>query len=201
MYSELEPCIECGDCCRIPGMFLPGQIKELARHLSMEPEELFSTYLIAYLWAPADRLKTPSECVTPVFVLAPVKADLSGKRLPQKMYETSYDAYPNNYCIFRDRLRGRCTIDGKKPFECTIRACPRRTRDGAIFLGKSFYYHKWKDSRELLFSICEELKPVYKKLEKCTQKIRKSLEQRNQIMDEEIANLFNERFHQVPICF
>jgi Fe-S-cluster containining protein len=200
MYKYVEECTHCGDCCETPGMLLPEQIDVLARHFNMTGKELFDHYLIIQMWAPTHGFGRPDDCVAPVFVVSPVRAKRDGNRFPQMIYDLSYSKIHNLHCIFRDMNKNRCSIHEIKPFECTLTACPRMTKDRSIYLGKSFYYHKWKDSQALVFSVYPELRPMYKKLKKNMSILRKSFELRNRVMNEEIATIFNGNPREVPIC-
>ncbi len=181
-------------------MFIPEQIEVLAAHFRITEKELFERYLIAQLWAPSDKFASPTDCVTPVFILSPVKADDEGKRMPQRFYDSSYDQVRNLRCIFRENAKKICGIHDLKPFECSLTACPYMTKDNSMFLGKSFYYHKWKDAQETVMAIFPEIRHLYQKLEQSAEEMRKSFEMRNHAMNEEIAIILNGYAHEVPIC-
>ena len=72
----------CGDCCRIPGIFLPPEIDPLGNHLGMDREELFRRFLIAELFTPAVKL-------SPAFVISPVK-QTGGKRYADLLSDHGY---------------------------------------------------------------------------------------------------------------
>jgi hypothetical protein len=200
VYNHLEPCTRCGNCCSIPGIFLPEQIAPLAAHFNLRPRELFEHYLIVQMRALADTFFCPSNCAPPVFVLSPVKVDMAEKRLPQRMADRVYDQKRLLYCTFFDQKSNACVIQKLKPFECCLTACSKMTKAQSLYLEASFYYHKWKDCQELIFSILPELRPLYKKLEKSSQRMRESFERRNRIIRDEIAPLFDGHPHDVPIC-
>jgi hypothetical protein len=170
-------------------MFLPEQIDVLARHLNLTRKELFAGYLIAEMCAPTDCYTLPTDCVTPVFVLSPVKAQGGGKRLTQRLFDIPYIQITDHHCIFRDRQNNRCSIHEIKPFECAVMLCCRMTKDKPMYLGKSYYYHKWKDAQEIPLSLFPELRPLYKKLETSLRWLKKSFEEKNQIIQEIITSV------------
>ncbi|MHC9544565.1 MAG: YkgJ family cysteine cluster protein [Vulcanimicrobiota bacterium] len=196
----VDQCTNCGECCKTPGIFLPEQIEVLAAHFSMTEKELCERYLIVQLCTLSDHFVSPADCVPPVFILSPVKADIEGKRLPQRFYDSSYSQIRDLHCIFRDNTLKRCSIQDIKPFECSLTACSYMTKDNPIFLGKRFYHHKWKDAQETVTAIFPELEPLYQKLKQSAEDMKNSFEMRNKAMHEEIATIFNGYPHEVPIC-
>jgi Fe-S-cluster containining protein len=193
-------CANCGECCRTPGLFLPEQMEAFAAHFGIGLREVFDRYLIAQLWMPSDIFRSPSDCVTPVLVLAPVKADGAGKRAPQRCCDQSYMQMGDLHCIFRDNEGKKCTIYSVRPFECSLSACSYMTKDSPMSLGRRYYYHKWKDWQDPVLSIFPEIRPLYEKLEQSAREMRESFEMRNQAMYEDIATALNGYPHEVPIC-
>jgi len=184
LNKYFQPCINCGECCKVPGVFIPEQIDILAKHFNLSRRQLFDRCLIAEFCAPND------SC-TPVFVLSPVKVDASGNRLPQKMFDTAYINIRDLNCIFRDIKANRCSIHDYKPFACSLLLCPKMTKDKSISLEKSFYYHKWKETQEIVFSMFPGLDSIYAKLNESVTGMGKSLDLRNNIINNDIAILFN----------
>jgi len=193
IYKNLDryfdDCQNCGGCCTVPGMFLPEQIDVLAAHLGISGSELFSRYLIAEMCAPRDCYTASQDFVAPIFVLSPVKVDSAGKRLPDRLFNNEYIYRNNHHCIFRDMQKHRCSIHKFKPFECAVMLCPVMTRDNPVYLGKTYYYHKWKDQQELIFSLIPELKPAHMKLKNSIYRMKKSFDQRNRTISEIAAAL------------
>ncbi len=175
-------CLNCGECCRIPGVFLPEQIPILANHLGLSVNSLFDQYLIAELCAPDD-------WHVPVFALSPVKAKPDGSRLSQRVFDSAYAEVRNLRCIFRDS--GKCRIHEYKPFACALLLCPRMTSDESLSLGKSYYYHRWKDKQDVMFSMFPALEPIYERLKESVAGLNKSLQIRNTIINCGIGTLFN----------
>lgn len=184
LNKYFQPCVNCGECCKIPGVFIPEQIDILAKRFNLSRRQLFDRYLIAELCAPNDSH-------TPIFVLSPVKADTNGVRLSQKIFDDVYVNIRDSNCIFRDTKLNKCSIHEHKPFACALLLCPKMTRDKSISLEKSFYYNKWKDAQEIIFSMFPGLNSIYEKLNESVTGIGKSLEMRNKIINNDIAILFN----------
>jgi hypothetical protein len=200
MYNFFDQCTHCGECCTIPGMFLPEQIDVLAAHLAITRKALFTHYLIAHLWAPTDNYASPDDCVAPVFILSPVRATEEGKRLPQKIFDINYGKATQLHCIFRDRLHNRCGIYQNRPFECALTLCSKMTKDKPLYIGKNYYYHKWKNAQEIPLSMFPQIRPAYEKLQRSVEGMRNSFQFRNIVMNGEIASFLNGYPHEVPIC-
>jgi Fe-S-cluster containining protein len=196
IYKNLDryfdDCQNCGGCCTVPGMFLPEQIDILAEHFSMSRAELFSRYLIAEMCAPKDSYGAPGDFTAPVFVLSPVKVGPDGKRSPLRLFNNEYIYSKNTHCIFRETKKHRCSIHRVKPFECAVMLCPAITRDNPVYLGKAYYYHKWKDQQEIIFSVFPELRSHFMKLKNSLYRMKKSFDERNRTM-QEIAAALNSR--------
>lgn len=190
IYKNLEryfnPCINCGECCKTPGVFLPEQIYTLSEHLKLDIESLFQTYLIAEICSPNDK-------TTPVFVLSPVKVDEKGNRYPFHFMDTNYINAQDKLCIFRDTQNKVCKIHKNKPFACALLICQKMTMDKSLSLEKSFYFHKWKDNQDIILSIHPELKDVCEKLEHSVKSIDDSYKTRNDIINKEISTILNGR--------
>lgn len=184
IYQNLElyfdPCTNCGECCKIPGVFLPQQIEALAAHFGLDRKELFNRYLVAELYA-------PDEHSTPVFMIYPVKVRLDGKRLPQRVFDPAYYQVRYLHCIFRDNLAKACTIDALKPFECAAMLCQKMTGDKPFYVEKAYFYRKWKGAQDLVFDIFPDLRAVWERLEGAMQDLRRSTQERNRIMNYELA--------------
>ncbi len=187
-----DDCQNCGGCCTVPGMFLPEQIDVLAAHFGISLSELFSRYLIAEMCAPRDYYAASQDFVAPVFVLSPVKAEPDGKRLPQRLFDVAYINKKNHQCIFRDTQKNRCSIHKVKPFECAVMLCPAMTKDNPVYLGKAYYYHKWKNHQEMVFSVFPDMKPAYMNLKNSVYRMKKSFDQRNRTISE-VATTLNAR--------
>lgn len=187
IYRNLElyfdPCINCGDCCKVPGVFLPQQIEALAAHFGMGNKELFNRYLVAELYA-------PDEHSTPVFMLSPVKARIDGSRLPQRVFDPAYLQVRYLHCIFRDGVARTCTIDAVKPFECAAMLCQKMTGDNPFYVDKAYFYRKWKHAQDLVFDIFPDLRAVWERLEGAMQGIRASTEERNHLVNYEVTAAF-----------
>jgi Fe-S-cluster containining protein len=188
IYKDLDqyfnPCTNCGECCKIPGQFLPSQIVTLAEHLKMDIDQLFNRYLIAELCAPDDT-------TSPVFVLSPVKVDEGGNRFPVRFMDMDYTTILDKYCIFRDNERGTCVINKVKPFACGLLLCPKMTLDKSLSLDKSYYFHKWKDRQDIIFSIFPELRDISERLRSSVNWMAKTRKLRNNIICTEIARVMN----------
>jgi len=200
MQNCLEKCTHCGECCKIPGILLPGQIDVLGGQLGLVRKELFDRYLIAQLCAASDSYASPDDCLAPVFVVTPVRVGKNGNRLPQRIHDIAYGQARHLHCIFRDRVNNRCSIYQIRPLECAVTLCSHMTGDKPLFLERRFYYNKWKDNQEIVFSALPELRPLYEKLERSVAAMRDSFQLRNIVMNGEIATLFNGYPHDVPIC-
>jgi len=193
IYDDLEgyfeKCDHCGECCKIPGVFLPEQIDALAIHLHLDHSELFRHYLIVELCSPSDNL-------APVFVVSPVKAN-NGLRLPNLFFDNAYVNIRHLPCIFRNNETKSCIIQKLKPFACRLLICEKMTRANSISLNKTYYYHKWRDS-QILFLIFPELKSIYNELvstisflPRYEEKRTKIINKRNQLINVEISNILN----------
>ncbi len=195
IYKNLEKyfqeCDNCGDCCKVPGVFIPEQIDELAKYLKLDHGQLLKKYLIVELCSPSDN-------VAPVFAISPVKADSNGNRLPNLFFDTDYVNIRHLYCIFRDNETKSCKIHQLKPFGCALLICEKMTYANSIELNKTYYHHKWKESQNLLFEIFPKLEPVYKELvstvsfiPKLEKKREMIFNKRNQLINVEMSNIFN----------
>jgi Fe-S-cluster containining protein len=161
IYQNLEqyfgPCENCGDCCAIPGIFLPHEIDLLGNHLQLDRENLFRTYLIAELF-------TPHAESVPAFVISPVKTISHGGRDEMFLSDGRYARVRDAACIFRNSAARSCGIHEHKPFGCTLLICGRMTKARPLMLNKTYYYHRWLDSQAILFSIFPGLAPLYQRL-------------------------------------
>lgn len=87
-----------GACEHKPGWFLPGEAEQVANHLGISLQELFSTKLGVDWWvAEGD-----------IFVLAPATLEMEAG--------TEYPAEPRGQCVFYEN--GLCSIHPVKPYEC-----------------------------------------------------------------------------------
>lgn len=190
IYKNLEryfnPCINCGECCKIPGVFLPEQISTISAHMKIDTEELFKKFLIAEICSLNDTM-------TPVFVLSPVKVDEKGERYPLHFMDTNYINVRDKFCIFRDNQNKMCTIHENKPFACALLICEKMTADKSLSLEKSFYFHKWKNQQDIIYSVFPELKDVCDRLEHSVKSIADSYKSRNDIINKEISMIINGR--------
>lgn len=161
MYTNIEryfnACDQCGECCTLPGIFLPDQIDPLANHLNLDREQLFRRYLIAELF-------TPHVESVPCFVVSPVKTATNGLREHKLLSDSDYAHIRHGQCIFRDRDSRSCQVHEHKPFGCTLLICGKMTMAKPITLNKTYYYHQWLGSQAILFSIFPELGTLYEKL-------------------------------------
>ena len=185
-----ESCDNCGDCCRIPGIFLPPEIDPLGNHLGMDREELFRRFLIAELFTPAVKL-------SPAFVISPVK-QASGRRHADLLSDHGYVHALHQRCIFRDEGARSCGVHGVKPFGCTLLICGKMTRARPIMLNKTYYYHQWTGSQDMLFSIFPKLESAYRNLLKAVgnlpddgAKRRAALKKGNEIIRGELTMILN----------
>jgi len=87
-------------------------------------------------------------------------------------------------------MNNRCGIHEIKPFECSVMLCYGMTKDKPMYLGKGYYHHKWKDSQDIPFSMFPELKNMVGKLRTSVEWLKRSFEEKNQIMSE-ITTLLN----------
>lgn len=195
MYKDLEKyfndCQNCGERCRVPGIFLPAQIEALAEHLDISSEELFRRYLIAELF-------TPNVNSAPVFVISPVMADSEGYRLSNRLFDSEYAATQDLHCIFRDNETRSCIIHKFKPFGCNLLICGKMTKARPITLNKTYYYHKWLDSQGIIFSIFpglgaehEKLLAAVSNLSEDEEKRAEKLDRGNEIIGIDMGNLMN----------
>jgi Fe-S-cluster containining protein len=195
IYKDLrkyfDECDNCGECCKIPGVLLPEQIDVLANHFNLDRKELFERYLIAELCA-------PNEAVPPAFVLSPIKVGPNGDRFPGKIFDNNYVNIRDFYCVFRDNEAGICSIHDIRPFGCALLICSKMTKAKPIELNKTFYFHKWIQTQDIVFSIYPELKVIYEELVKTVSLLptleeekAKILGARNKIINEDIATIFN----------
>jgi Fe-S-cluster containining protein len=161
VYNNIEryfnACDHCGECCTLPGIFLPDQIDLLANHLNIDREELFRKYLIAELF-------TPHVESVPCFVISPVKAAASGLRENNLLSDSNYAHIRDAPCVFRDKDSRSCRVHEHKPFGCTLLICSKMTMARPIVLNKTYYYHRWLGSQNILFSIFPELGTLYERL-------------------------------------
>ncbi len=195
MYTDLEKyfedCQNCGECCKIPGIFLPEQVDLLGEHLNLNREQLFRKYFIAELFAPNIQS-------VPVFVISPVTADGSGERFPNLLSDREFENINHLHCIFRDNGTMSCRIHEFKPFGCHLLICGKMTKAKPITLNKTYYYHKWLDSQKILFSIFPDLESAYHKLLSILSGLPKTEEERgmaldkgNEVINVEMANIMN----------
>jgi Fe-S-cluster containining protein len=161
MYDNIEryfnACDHCGDCCALPGIFLPEQIGLLSNHLNMDREQLFRKYLIAELF-------TPHVDMVPCFVISPVKTASNGLRENKLLSDSDYAHIRHGQCVFRDGAGRSCRVHEHKPFGCTLLICGKMTMAKPIMLNKTYYYHRWLGSQAILFSIFPELGTLYERL-------------------------------------
>lgn len=150
-------CLNCGDCCHLPGDLLPEQIDILANHFKLDRKQLFEKYLIIQIFA-------PNEGVPPAFLVSPVKADRNGNRVPKKMVDQEYMNIRHLDCIFRDHVSKGCSVHEIKPFACDFLVCAKATRANPVVLDKTFFYHHWLNSVEVVFSVYPELQALYEQL-------------------------------------
>ncbi len=196
MYKNLEryfgACVNCGSCCTIPGIFLPGQIDLLAGHLKLDKIQLFRKYLVAELF-------TPDIEAPPAFLISPVKSDSCGVREKNYLSVASTAKTHSAICIFRDNDSRSCRVYDRKPFGCTLLICSKMTKARPITLNKTYYYHHWLDSQGMLFSIFPGLGELYIKLLKIVvplprDKTRKeALVAANIVIGKEISDMMNGR--------
>ena len=188
-----EACSNCGECCRIPGIFLPREVDPLGSYLGLDRKELFRRYLIAELFA-------PNAASPPVFVISPVKTRSSGERCDHFLSDHAYAHDLKQQCIFRDPQARSCTIYGVKPFGCSMLMCGKMTKAGPLLLRKTYYYHQWSRSQHILFSVFPALEEVYQRLlnavmERTGDKGERTaaLMRGNEIIGVEIAGILNGR--------
>ena len=186
-------CVHCGECCRVPGILLPDQVEVLADFLDIDRQGLFHRYLIAELCTPADELP-------PAFVLAPVKAEEDGRRLPHRLLDFDYRMTGHLWCIFRDPGKRRCTVHPVKPFGCSTLICSRTTQGQPIAYDKTHYYWQWIHAQDMIFSILPELEPLWVRVEQVVRRFRKTprlrremLAERNRLLKNDVARILNGR--------
>lgn len=188
IYKDLdkyfEKCLNCGECCKIPGVLLPEQIDILANHFNFSRRQLFDRYLIAELCAPNDSF-------VPAFVLSPVKVDVHGNRLPNRIFDDEYVKIRHLNCIFRNNEAKVCSIHSIKPFACALLICAKMTKDKSIELNKTHYYYKWINSQDIVFSMFPELVVIYQRLIETISQMPKLIDIRNKIINVDIATVFN----------
>jgi Fe-S-cluster containining protein len=183
-------CDNCGDCCRIPGIFLPPEVDLLGNHLGMDREELFRRFLIAELF-------TPTVKSSPAFVISPVK-QAGGKRYADLLSDHGYVRALRQTCIFRDGGTRSCGVHGVKPFGCTLLICGKMTKARPIMLNKTYYYHRWAGAQDILFSIFPKLERVYRNLLEAVGNLpdddagrRAALKKGNEIIRDELSRVLN----------
>jgi Fe-S-cluster containining protein len=188
-----EACNNCGECCRIPGIFLPREVDPLGSYLRLDRRELFRRYLIAELF-------TPNVTSPPVFVISPVKTRSSSKRCDHFLSDHAYARDLQQQCIFRDPRARACTIHSVKPFSCSMLICRKMTKAGPLLLNKTYYYHQWAPSQDILFSIFPELEEVYRRLLAAVMELSSDNAERiealmrgNEIIRVEITGILNGR--------
>lgn len=186
-------CKNCGACCRIPGIFLPREIDLLGKHLQLDRESLFRTYLIAELF-------TPHVESLPVFLISPVKSATDGGRDDKFLSDERYATVRETPCIFRNSTARSCGIHTHKPFACSLLICGRMTRARPLMLNKTYYYHQWLESQSILFSIFPELAVLYRKLLETISPLpapgksrTKALLKGNSIISNEMSEMMNGR--------
>lgn len=157
----------------------------------MDRQEFFHRYLIAELF-------TPHVESAPAFVLAPVKTDCAGIRTGSCLSDARYARAVNQNCIFRDPVGARCEVHQYKPFGCSLLLCGKMTRAKAIMLNKTYYYHHWVHSQEILFSVFPQLIGLHRELLQLISNLpgkgldrRRSLTKGNLLIGGEIATLMN----------
>jgi len=176
-----EPCTNCGDCCHMPGDLLPEQVDILANHLRMNRKELFDRYLVVQLFAPNDTMP-------PAFLVSAAKVDQKGVRMAQKMVDQEYVDTHHLDCIFRDKAAKGCSVHQIKPFGCAFLICAKTTKANPVLLNKAFFYHRWIDSQDIIFSVYPALEPIHKQLTEVAAKLAqvetekaKAVEERNRL--------------------
>jgi Fe-S-cluster containining protein len=184
LYNELknyiDDCSLCGECCSIPGILLPEQITILTEHFKLNPRQLLDKYLIAELCAPKD---SP----LPVFLLSPVKVDDKGERFSNKIIDHDYHAIRDKKCIFLDSSN-RCSIHDIKPFGCSMLLCKKMTHGNSICFDKQFYYHRWKDHQQIIFSIFPELETPLIEIQRSILDISEQVKIHNKKMYDNLNN-------------
>ncbi len=183
----LDPCSNCGDCCKIPGLFLPNQIVPISKHLGINTEELVKKYLIFELCS------SNPDLIPPVFVPSPVKISSEGERFPGLLMDDEYINTRHFYCIFRDGISMICKIHPFKPFGCALLTCEKMTRANSLFLNKQYYYHKWKDHQNIIFEIFPDLKSVHEELVSVLKAKSDNNQKRNDLINNEISLILNKR--------
>jgi hypothetical protein len=122
----------------------------------MDREELFRRILIAELFTPAIK-------ASPAFMISPVK-QTCGERHADFLSDRNYAHALQRRCIFRDEGARSCGVHGVKPFGCTLLICGKMTKARPIVLNKTYYYHQWTGSQDILFSIFPKLERAYRNL-------------------------------------
>jgi Fe-S-cluster containining protein len=180
-HTYFEECINCGDCCHLPGDLLPEQVDLLANHFGLDRRQFFDKYLVVQLFA-------PNEFLPPAFLATPVKADRSGNRSPHKMVDQAYMDIKHLECIFRDHASKACSIHDIKPLACAFLICSKCTRSNPVLLDWSFFYHHWIGAQHIIFSVYPELENIHKQLVETASKLSllekekaKATEERNRL--------------------
>ncbi len=96
--------------------------------------------------------------------MSPVKVLPDGVRQEKFLADNAYAHNRNGLCIFRSTLDRSCRIHAHKPFGCTLLICGKMTRAKPLMLNKTYYYHQWHDSQEIVFSIFPGLASLHRKL-------------------------------------
>lgn len=120
--------------------------------------------------------------------------------MPDLLSDRKYALVRRKQCIFRDSASSSCRVHDHKPFGCTLLICGKMTNAKPIFLNKTYYYHQWMDSQDILFSIFPELGTLYGKLLDVLSRLpargdarTSALLQGNAIINKEMAFLMNGR--------
>lgn len=177
-----RPCSNCGDCCKIPGLFLPQQVEGLAEHFGISARELFDRHLIAELGHAGDNKPV-------VLVLSPVKMDRAGTRLPHRIIDAEYSSIRDHYCIFYDTRERKCTIHAMKPFDCDTMLCAKMTGSKPFSLDKGYFYHQWVQRQDLVHSMFPGLGRLHASLIEGAHRVQEAIELRNRTINEEVAQI------------
>lgn len=153
--NYFDDCGNCGKCCKLPGIFLPEQVEELARRFRLGINELFGRYLIAELY-------TPGAEFDPIFMLYPVKIiDEAGNRIPVFFADQEYHRLRHLQCVFRSRESMSCDIHTAKPFGCSELLCRKMINTDPVLRGKCYYYYKWLDAQQLIFDVFPAIEKIF----------------------------------------
>jgi Fe-S-cluster containining protein len=175
--SYFAECTNCGDCCHTPGDLLPEQVDILANHFRLDRRQLFDKYMVLQIFA-------PDPGAPPAFLVSPVKSDRNGKRLPQKIVDRAYLDIKHLDCIFRDQASNSCSVHDVKPFACGFLVCAKATRANPILLNNLFFYHRWIDSLDIIFSVYPGLQLLHKQLTEIALRFSRLEKQKTQAIEE-----------------